>query len=177
MLVAELFDLLGNLPVHEVALAFGTLLFVLVLLAQNFGAHRAVWREHFFDGAGSKVNTAFCHGRVDDFGCAHERGATGGVIAHAGTTDALFVLLVAQFAGVLVVLQQVDVAGSNATEIKLIQVLGHVAVEVRVDLGAVIGNGYDRRAIRQFFRIKTHLRHQHVCAAVVVLLNVWHVFV
>ena len=45
LLIAKLFDLLSDLPVHVVAFALGTLCFLVVDLANNFGAHRAVWRE------------------------------------------------------------------------------------------------------------------------------------
>ena len=96
MLVAELFDLLSDLPVEVVLLALCTLGLHVVHLAKYLGADRTVWWVHLFDGLGSEVNAAFRHGWVHNLGCAHEGRTARCVIAHASATDALFVLLVAQ---------------------------------------------------------------------------------
>ena len=83
LLVAELFNLLGQLPVGVVALALGALGLLVGHFAKDLGAHRAVWRKHFFDGAGCKVDARLSHDWVDNFRGSEERSATGGVVAHA----------------------------------------------------------------------------------------------
>ena len=113
MLVAELFDLLSQLPVHVVAFALSLLDLGLIHVAKDLGAGGAIWRKHLFDGTGGEVNAGFCHGRVHNFAGAHEGCTAGGIIAHARTLQTLFVFLVALFTGLLVVLDQVHVAQGN----------------------------------------------------------------
>ena len=134
MLVAKLFNLLGELPVHEVALALGNRRLLLSHVTQDFGLGRAVRREHLFDGAGSKVNAGFGHHGVNHLGCAVEVGSTGSVVAHAGALDALFVLLVALLAGLLVLLNQLNVAQSQSVKVLVMDqvAVGQVLVEVLV---------------------------------------------
>ena len=115
LLVAELLDLLSELPVHEVALALGDVGFVLGDVAQDLGLGRAVRREHLLDGPGGKVDAGFGHHGVDHLGRAVEVGPARGIVAHTRAPDALLVLLVALFAGVLVLLHQLDVAQGKGT--------------------------------------------------------------
>ena len=94
MLVAELFYLLGDLPVEVVTLAFCALTFDLVHLAKNLGANWTIRREHFFDSACREVHTSFSHSWMDHFASTHECGTAGRVIAHTSATNTFFILFV-----------------------------------------------------------------------------------
>ena len=109
LLVAELLDLLSNLPVQEVLLALCNLRLEIIHLAQDLGLDWAVRREKLFNRSSSKVHTTFGHSRVNDLGSAHEGRATGSVITHASTTDALLILLVTQFSSLLISLQKIQI--------------------------------------------------------------------
>ena len=113
LLVAELFDLLRQLPVHVVALALGLLNLLLVHLTHDLGPHGTVRREQFLDGSGGKVHAGFCHHRVNHLGGAHEGSPARSVLAHAGALETFFVLLVALLTGTLVHLDKFDVPQSN----------------------------------------------------------------
>ena len=51
LLVPELLDLLGDLPVQEVTLALGALLLQVIDLADDLGSDRTVRRKHLLDSA------------------------------------------------------------------------------------------------------------------------------
>ena len=136
LLVAELFDLLGDLPVQKVPLALRALGLQLIDLAQNLGAHGAIRREQLLDGTGRKVHAPLGHDRVYGTAGTHKVGTAGGVLAHAGAPNALLVLLVPVFPGGLVLLQQLDVPHSQRVQIVAVHRLGHVGVEVWGFLGA-----------------------------------------
>ena len=155
LLVAEFLDLLGQLPVHEVAFALGNLCFVLGDVAQNLCFGRAVRWKHLFDGAGCKVDAGLSHHGVNDLGCTVEVGSAGRVVTHSGALDALFVLFVALFAGVFVFFHQLDVAQGQTAQVV---VHDHVAVrqvlvEILVFLRTLGVHGDDHAAVRQLFQL------------------------
>ena len=65
-LVAEFLNLLGQLPIHVIALALCDLLLVFGGVAENVRAHRTIRREQFFDRAGHEVHARLGHHRMHD---------------------------------------------------------------------------------------------------------------
>ena len=104
LLVAELLNLLGQLPVEVVALTLCGLGLLVSDIAQNLGTHWAVRWEHFLDGAGGKIHTRFGHDGVDNFAGTKEVSTTGGIIAQARALETFLVLLVPLLACFLVLL-------------------------------------------------------------------------
>ena len=163
LLVAELFDLLGELPVHEVALALGDCGLLFVHVAQDLGLGRAVWREHLFDGAGGEVNAGLGHHGVNHLGCAVEVGSARCVVAHTGALNALFVLLIALLAGVLVLLDQLDVAQGQRVKVHVVDqvAVGQVLIEVLVVHWTLGVHGDAHATVGQLFQLG--------------VVHVWHV--
>ena len=116
LLIPKFWDLLGQLPVHVVALALGYLGFDLVNVTNDLGFGGAVRGKQLFDGSGGKIDTGLGHDRVDHLACALEVRPAGCVMAQPGALDAVFVLLIALLAGFLVFLNELDVPQSNGTQ-------------------------------------------------------------
>ena len=110
MLVTELGNLFGQLPVGVVTLTLGTFNLLVGGLAQNLGAHWAIRWEQFLDGAGCEVHASLCHDRVNHLAGAVEHSTAGRVIAHPGTLETFFILLVALATCLLVFLDEVEIA-------------------------------------------------------------------
>ena len=113
LLVAELDDLLSQLPIEVVALTLCGLGFLVSDIAQNLSAHWAVRGEHLFDGAGGKVNASLGHDGVDNLGGTEEVSTAGGVIPQARSFETLLILLVSLLAGFLVLLDQIKVSHTD----------------------------------------------------------------
>ena len=137
LLVPKFLDLLGELPIHEVAFALGPLLILVAHVADNVRPYWAVRWEQFLDGTRLEVNTRLGHHRVYHAGRTLELCATGGVIAHTRALEAFLVLLVPLFACLFVVLDQLDILERDLGQFPLGHLLGHVAVEVLVLLGTL----------------------------------------
>ena len=101
-------------------------------MAQDLGLDGAVRWEHLFDGTRGEVHTGLGHDGVNHLGSAREGCATGGVLAQTGALEAFLVLLVALLTGLLVFLNQADVAQGEAAQIKGVDDFGKVLVELAV---------------------------------------------
>ena len=84
--------------------------------------------------------------------CAVEIGSAGGVLAHARALDALFVLLVAVFAGFLVLLDQFDELQRELVEVIRVERVGQVLVEILVFHRAFVASVDNDRTVRQLFK-------------------------
>ena len=154
MLVAELLNLLGQLPVEVVALTLCGLGLLVSDIAQNLGTHWAVRWEHFLDGAGGKIHTRFGHDGVNNFAGTEEVGTPGGVIPQARALESLFILLVTLLAGFLIFLDQIKVSHTDLLKVEQVDGLRKVLVEVWVLFWAFeLTQGHDGRAILQLLDI------------------------
>ena len=84
--------------------------------------------------------------------CAVEVCATGGVLAHARALDALFVLLVAVFAGFLVLFNQFNELQRELVEVIRVERVGQVLIELLVLHWAFVASVDNDRAVGQFFK-------------------------
>ena len=154
MLVAELLNLLCQLPVQVIALAFCGLGLLVSDITQNLGTHWAVRWEHFLDGAGGKVHTRLGHHRMHNLGCTEEVRTPGGIIPQARALESLFVLLVPLLAGFLVFLDQIKVSHTDLLKVKQVDGLRKVLVEVWILFWPlVVAQCHDGRAVLQLFDI------------------------
>ena len=115
-------------------------------------AHGAIWREHFFHRAGRKVHASLSHYGVHHLACAHKRRAARGIITQAGATNAVFILFVALLSGFFVFVNKVKVADRNVGQIKDVERLGQIFVELAVFPRAFefVGHTHNCAAIRRF---------------------------
>ena len=135
LLVAELLDLLGELPVHVITLAVSASFGFLIHVANDVGAHRTVGREQLFDRPRFEIDTGLSHHRVHHLGRTREGRSTRCVVAQPGAPQPLFVLLVALFPRLLVFFNQVDVLQRDLVQVPIINLVSQIGVEVLIFLG------------------------------------------
>ena len=173
LLVPELLDLVGQLPVHVVALALGDLRLLVVHIAKDVGANRTIGREKLLHRTGCEVYARLGHDRVNYLAGALEVSTAGCVVAQAGATQAVFVLLVALLPGFLVLLKQVEVAQADVIHVAHVHRLGEVLVEVLILSRPleVIFHRDDSRTVRHLFNAGRLVGQLYLSAAVLVHLD------
>ena len=147
-LAAQLWHLLGGLPVHEVGLAASFFQLLGLDLAHDLGLDRAGGWEHLLHEAGAEVDAGLDQHGVHHLVGARELRAARGIVAQAGAAQAFLVELVALGAGVLVALDLVEQVDHDAGQHALIDLVDDVG-EVGLLVGhiALVGHPNDGAAV------------------------------